>query len=58
MQELGVKLNNLNTSFFGPLNVEERALNTVVSFYRRFTHKCLADPKVRARKQRDRIRNQ
>jgi hypothetical protein len=48
MQELGVKLNNLNTSFFGPLNVEERALNTVVSFYRRFTHKCLADPKVRA----------
>jgi hypothetical protein len=46
MQEQGIKMNNLKASFVGSVQMEEKALRVMSSFYRRFALKCLADPKV------------
>jgi hypothetical protein len=46
MQEQGIKMNNLNASFVGSVNMEAKTLSVMAGFYRRFSLKCLADPKV------------
>ena len=50
MQELGVKMNSLNASFLGSVNMDQKALIAMANFFRRFVLKCLGDPKVRAGK--------